>query len=44
MPVFTFSGTNAAGQKISGERVAENKQVLKAQLSRERIKIGRAHV
>jgi len=37
MPVFTFTGTNAAGQKISGERAAENKQVLAAQLRRERI-------
>ena len=40
MPVFTFSGTNAAGQKVSGERVAENKQVLKATLARERITAG----
>ncbi len=37
MPVFTFTGTNAAGQKISGERAAENKQVLASQLRRERI-------
>jgi type IV pilus assembly protein PilC len=37
MPVFTFSGKNAAGAKVSGERVAENKQVLKAQLLRERV-------
>jgi type IV pilus assembly protein PilC len=37
MPVFTFSGTNAAGAKVGGERVAENKQVLKAQLAKERI-------
>ena len=37
MPVFTFAGTNAAGAKIAGERVAENKQVLKAQLAKERI-------
>ena len=37
MPVFTFSGTNAAGEKVSGERAAENKQVLKAQLTKERI-------
>ena len=40
MPVFTFSGTNAAGQKVSGERVAENKQVLKAALAKERITAG----
>ncbi|MBZ5568197.1 MAG: type II secretion system F family protein [Acidobacteriia bacterium] len=37
MPVFTFTGKNAAGEKVSGERVAENKQVLKAALTRERI-------
>jgi type IV pilus assembly protein PilC len=37
MPVFTFTGKNAAGAKINGERVAENKQVLKAALARERI-------
>ncbi len=37
MPVFTFSGKNAAGEKVAGERVAENKQVLKAALTRERI-------
>src|SRR3954449_2988407 len=37
MPVFTYTGKNAAGQKVSGERVAENKQVLKSQLQRERI-------
>jgi type IV pilus assembly protein PilC len=37
MPVFTFSGKNSAGEKVAGERVAENKQVLKASLSRERI-------
>ncbi len=37
MPVFTFSGSNAAGAKVSGERVSENKQVLKQLLQRERI-------
>src|SRR3954451_22777294 len=37
MAVFTFTGTNSAGEKISGERAAENKQVLSAQLRRERI-------
>lgn len=37
MPVFTFTGKNATGAKINGERVAENKQVLKAALARERI-------
>src|SRR5512146_2541742 len=40
MPVFTFTGTNAAGEKVAGERIAENKQVLKAALARERITAG----
>ncbi len=37
MPVFTFTGKDAAGNKVSGERVAENKQVMAANLRRERI-------
>src|SRR5713226_5449861 len=37
MPTFTYTGKNAAGAKVTGERVSENKQVLKAQLLRERI-------
>jgi type IV pilus assembly protein PilC len=37
MPVFTFSGKNASGEKITGERVAVNKQVLASQLRREQI-------
>jgi type IV pilus assembly protein PilC len=37
MPVFTYQGTNAAGEKIQGERAAENKQVLRAALARERV-------
>jgi type IV pilus assembly protein PilC len=41
MPVFTFSGTTQSGAKVSGERAAENKQVLAAQLRRERITPGR---
>src|SRR5437763_13546472 len=40
MPVFTFSGKNSAGEKISGERTAANKQVLTTQLRRERITPG----
>jgi len=40
MPVFTFSGTNAAGKKISGERTATTKQMLASQLRRERITPG----
>jgi type IV pilus assembly protein PilC len=38
MPTFTFKGTNAAGETISGERQAENKQVLDARLRNERIR------
>jgi type IV pilus assembly protein PilC len=38
MPVFTFTGTDAAGKKVSGERAAENKGVLEAALKRERIR------
>src|SRR5215475_9207577 len=40
MPVFTFTGKTAMGNKISGERTAENKQVLTAQLRKERIVPG----
>ena len=40
MPVFTFSGKNASGEKVSGERTAANKQVLTTQLQRERITPG----
>jgi type IV pilus assembly protein PilC len=40
MPVFTFSGKDASGQKISGERVAPNKGALGQQLRRERITPG----
>jgi type IV pilus assembly protein PilC len=37
MPVFTYQGSNATGEKVQGERAAENKQVLRAALARERI-------
>src|SRR6202451_3583642 len=40
MPVFTFSGKSENGEKISGERVAPNKQALAAQLRKERITAG----
>jgi len=40
MPVFTFSGKSASGEKISGERQAANKDVLMQQLRRERITPG----
>jgi len=37
MPVFTFSGKSASGEKIQGERVAATKEMLATQLRRERI-------
>jgi type IV pilus assembly protein PilC len=40
MPVFTFSGKDANGQKVSGERIAPNKQSLTQALRRERITPG----
>ena len=40
MPVFTFSGKDASGQKVSGERAASSKQVVVQQLRRERITPG----
>jgi type IV pilus assembly protein PilC len=41
MPVFTYSGKDVnSGKKVSGERMAENKQALVAQLRRERIMVG----
>jgi len=40
MPVFTFSGKNASGEKITGERTSANKETLATQLRRERITPG----
>jgi type IV pilus assembly protein PilC len=40
MPIFTFSGKDASGQKISGERMAPNKASLAQSLRRERITPG----
>jgi len=40
MPVFTFSGKSDSGEKISGERVAPNKQALAQALRKERITPG----
>jgi len=37
MPVFTFSGKTASGEKVQGERVAANKDGLASQLRKERI-------
>src|SRR5258706_5518127 len=40
MPVFTFSGKTATGQKVQAERVAATKDGLASQLRRERITPG----
>jgi type IV pilus assembly protein PilC len=40
MPVFTFSGKNASGEKVTGERTAANKETMLSQLRRERITPG----
>src|SRR5690349_14354528 len=37
MPVFTFSGKNSAGEKVTGERTSVNKQILAMQLRKEQI-------
>jgi type IV pilus assembly protein PilC len=37
MPVFTFTGKTAAGEKVNGERVAATKDMLAMQLRKERI-------
>jgi type IV pilus assembly protein PilC len=37
MPVFTFTGKDAQGKRVSGEKLADNKAQLTAQLRRERI-------
>ncbi len=40
MPVFTFTGKDAQGKRISGEKLADNKVQLTMQLRRERITPG----
>ena len=40
MPVFTFTGTDAQGKRISGERLAETRAQVQVQLRRERIVPG----
>jgi type IV pilus assembly protein PilC len=40
MPVFTYSGKDASGQKVTGERTSVNKQTLASQLRKERITPG----
>jgi type IV pilus assembly protein PilC len=37
MPVFVFTGKDAAGASVKGERMAENKEVLRTALRKERI-------
>jgi len=41
MPVFTYQGKNAAGKAVRSERAAENKQVLRAALGKEGIRIDK---
>ena len=40
MPVFTFTGTDAQGKRIAGERLADSKAAITMQLRRERITPG----
>jgi type IV pilus assembly protein PilC len=40
MPVFTFTGTDGQGKRISGERLADSKAAVTMQLRRERITPG----
>ena len=40
MPVFTFTGKDAQGKRISGEKLADNKAQVTMQLRRERITPG----
>ncbi len=40
MPVFTFTGTDAQGKRISGERLGDTKAAVTMQLRRERITPG----
>jgi type IV pilus assembly protein PilC len=40
MPVFTFSGKTASGEKVQGERIASSKDGLALQLRKERITPG----
>ena len=40
MPVFTFSGKTASGEKVQGERIASTKDGLASQLRKERITPG----
>src|SRR5947208_7205436 len=37
MPIYKFSGVDASGSRVAGEREATNKQVLQANLRKERV-------
>src|SRR6266850_2891555 len=39
MPVYTFKGKSASGEKISGERTAESKAAMQSALRRERVTV-----
>src|SRR5882757_1263094 len=39
MPVYTFTGKSASGEKISGERTAESKAAMQSALRRERVTV-----
>ena len=41
MPTFTYQGTTRAGQRVTGERIAPNKQALQIVLRREQIQATR---
>ncbi len=41
MPVFTYRGVNRVGTKVAGEREAESKAALQAQLRRENINVSK---
>jgi len=40
MPVFTFTGTDSQGKRITGERLADSKAAVTMILRRERITPG----
>jgi type IV pilus assembly protein PilC len=40
MPVFTFTGKDAQGKKVSGEKMADSKAQVTMQLRRDRITPG----
>jgi type IV pilus assembly protein PilC len=40
MPVYSYTGKNAAGEKVTGDRAAQNKQVLQDMLRRENVTVS----